>query len=145
MIIIMIEGNMHYIHLFYLCVDFVPTVIPLLQARNLDVGPRRSKVFSHHANHQSPTSQFINQLFNHQQVSSNNVPSILSNSNNPFTSSALPNDVDRASSINHHVALNPQVHLNENFLLYILQALIILKLYKRLEIPMTMYSLFVSA
>ena len=141
----MIEGNMYNIHLFYLCVDFVPTVIPLLQARNLDVGPRRSKVFSHHANHQSPTSQFINQLFNHQQVSSNNVPSILSNSNNPFTSSALPNDVDRASSINHHVALNPQVHLNENFLLYILQALIILKLYKRLEIPMTMYSLFVSA
>ena len=112
MIIIIIEGKIHYIHLFHLCVDFVPTVIPLLQARNLDVGPRRSKVFSHHANHQSPTSQFINQLFNHQQVSSNNVPSILSNSNNPFTSSALPNDVDRASSINHHVALNPQVHLD---------------------------------
>ena len=145
MIIIIIEGKIHYIHLFHLCVDFVPTVIPLLQARNLDVGPRRSKVFSHHANHQSPTSQFINQLFNHQQVSSNNVPSILSNSNNPFTSSALPNDVDRASSINHHVALNPQVHLNENFLFYVLQTLIILKLYKRLETPMTMYSLFVSA
>ena len=121
----MIEGNMYNIHLFYLCVDFVPTVIPLLQARNLDVGPRRSKVFSHHANHQSPTSQFINQLFNHQQVSSNNVPSILSNSNNPFTSSALPNDVDRASSINHHVALNSQVNLNENFLFYVLQFLII--------------------
>ena len=136
---------MNHIHLFYLCVDFVPTVIPLLQARNLDVGPRRSKVFSHHANHQSPTSQFINQLFNHQQVSSNNVPSILSNSNNPFTSSALPNDVDRASSINHHVALNPQVHINKNFLFYVLQTLIILKLYKRLETPMTMYSLFVSA
>ena len=145
MIIIIIEGKIHYIHLFHLCVDFVPTVIPLLQARNLDVGPRRSKVFSHHANHQSPTSQFINQLFNHQQVSSNNVPSILSNSNNPFTSSALPNDVDRASSINHHVALNPQVHLNENFLFYVLQTLIILKLYKRLETPMTMYSLFLSA
>ena len=138
----MIEGNIYHIHLFNLCVDFVPTVIPLLQARNLDVGPRRSKVFSRHANHQSPTSQFINQLFNHQQVSSNNVPSILSNSNNPFTSSALPNDVDRASSINHHVALNPQVNLNENFLFYVLQTLII---YKRLETPMTIYSLFVSA
>ena len=143
MIIIMIERNMNHIHLFYLCVDFVPTVIPLLQARNLDVGPRRSKVFSRHANHQSPTSQFINQLFNHQQVSSNNVPSILSNSNNPFTSSALPNDVDRASSINHHVALNPQVHLNQNFLFYALQTLI--KSYKRLETPMTMYSLLVLA
>jgi hypothetical protein len=88
--------------------EFVPTVIPLLESRNLDVGQRRSKSFQQNSNNQNAANQFVNQLFNHQQLSSNNVPSILSNSNNAFNSQPYP-AIERASSINHHVAINAQV------------------------------------
>lgn len=94
---------------FNLTIDFVPTVIPLLQARNLVVGPRTSKSVQQNVNNPNLSNLFVNQVFNHQQVSSNNVPSILSNSNNHFNSQPFL-ATDRASSINHHVALNAQVN-----------------------------------
>ena len=84
-------------------------MIPLLQSRNLVVGPRTSKSVLQNSNTQNPANLFVNQVFNHQQVSSNNVPSILSNPNNAFNSQSFPL-TDRASSINHHVALNVQVN-----------------------------------
>ena len=105
--------NLYFLSL-YSASEFVPTVIPFIQSRNLEVGhQRRSKSIL-----QSPQNEgnnpFINQVFNHHQVSSNNVPSILSNSNvntNALHSDPFPAATDRVSSVNTNTGLSNQVSI----------------------------------
>ena len=90
-------------YFFVFSTEFVPTVIPFIQARNLDVGGQRSSKSIQQNSNIGGNNPFINQVFNHQQVSSNNVPSILSNSNiqnNAFHSEPFPAATDRVSKVN---------------------------------------------
>ena len=107
------RSNLYFFSL-YSASEFVPTVIPFIQSRNLDVGhQRRSKSILQPPQNEE-NNPFINQVFNHHQVSSNNVPSILSNSNvntNAVHSDPFPAATDRVSSINTNTGLSNQVSI----------------------------------
>ena len=112
--------NLHGNKIYFFLAEFVPTVIPFIQARNLDVGgQRRSKSIQQNSN-VGGNNPFINQVFNHQQVSSNNVPSILSKSNsqnNAFHSDPFPAATDRVSSVKTNTGLSNQVSILKLILL----------------------------
>ena len=89
-------------------------MIPLIQSRNLDVGPRNSKHLKQNSNAQNVENPFLKQIFNNHQVSSNNVPSPSLNTNNAINSQQF-SQTHKGSTINHHVALNAQVSINNKY------------------------------
>ena len=104
----------------YSASEFVPTVIPFIQSRNLDVGHQRRSKSILQSSQNEGNNPFINQVFNHHQVSSNNVPSILSNSNvnsNALHSDPFPAATDRVSSVNTNSGLSSQVSIFKLILL----------------------------